>query len=135
MTRTLPALTFHPHDGLPTVPSPHKPDNASGKNTPARQRALSRAARTPTSLEDDQPILLDSASRESSSEETMLETDQLRHTQQDVPTAAPLPGDENPEHELITPHAPIIRDDRPGEKYLLLFITSDSDSVHLEPQK
>lgn len=107
LCRTLPALTFRPKDGLPSVPSPHDPDH---EVTPSRQQRLNSHSRAPTSLDDDRPIL--GTSRESSADSTH-ETDPLQSSVRNAPPEK-LPVDDNPEHELLTPHAPIVRDDRPG---------------------
>ncbi|KAK4703506.1 calcium permeable stress-gated cation channel, partial [Phenoliferia sp. Uapishka_3] len=108
-TRTLPALTFRPKEGLPSVPSTRDPDG--GIRSPNRPRALSHLSHTraQTSLDDDQPML----GRHNASGDSGSDTTREGDSNERQVLASQTAAVDNPNHELIMTHPPIIRDDRP----------------------
>ncbi|KAK4058594.1 hypothetical protein OIO90_000038 [Microbotryomycetes sp. JL221] len=137
---TLPALTFRPSSRLPTVPSPHKSskgvkfdsETEQGAVAPIRPKPRSRTnsgrprAQSAGSQDDDKPMLMAATAFGTSHGKNESEYDfaaiKRRETKRSDPNKLDLyqfsrgelsDDSDDKQARLVTPHAPIVRDDRP----------------------
>lgn len=124
LNSTLPALTLHPKQRLPVIPSPsHLPSHPRLRSgSEHRQgRRFGSQPRSPTSLEAVRPILREMASRESSNGSHGEPYDNGAGVTSHAIAAAPTQATIESElafptiapKRLLTPHPAVLRDDRP----------------------